>query len=208
MPLRETFLVPDGPGQVKNRKEKKIVTSQENRKLTFCVATWLFGILFTLLKGVHINPWSVGFFDLDFLAILTGYIFLSFGPIQAGAFALGQGFFIDIFSSGLHGLFLFLYLIVFLGIYSGSLFFNLQTAKGQMIIISLSIFLKNVMLLGVLALFSGNIVFKTSFFGAAAVSIIGSGLITPLLFNLFDRLSGICKREDDAPFLEELQELE
>ncbi len=187
-------------------KGKKIVTSQENSKLRFCLAAWLLGVLFTLLKGIHTDPWSVGFFDLDLLTVLTAYLFLSFGRIQAGAFALGQGLFIDIFSSGFHGLFFFLYLIVFLGIYSGSLFFNLQTAKGQIIIVSLAIFFKNVILRAVLALLSGSVVLTSSFFSAAAVSIIGSGLIAPLLFSLFNRLRGIPKREDDVPYLEELQD--
>jgi len=164
------------------------------------------GVLFTLLKGIHTDPWSPGFFDLDFLAILTAYIFFSFSRIQAGVFASGQGLFIDIFSSGLHGLFFFLYLIVFLGIYLGSLFFNFQTAKGQIIIVSLAIFFKNAILLAALALLSGDIVMTASFLSSTAFSIIASGLIAPVLFSLFDRLRGISKREDDAPSLEELQE--
>ena len=143
-------------------------------------------------------------FDLDLLTILTAYLFLSFGRIQAGTFALGQGLLIDIFSSGLHGLFAFLYLSVFWGIYLGSLFFNLQTAKGQIMIVSLAIFFKSIVFLTVLSLFSNSIVFSKSFLSASAVSIIGTGLITPIFFIFFNRLRDVPGREAGAPSPEEL----
>jgi len=156
------------------------------------------------LKGVWADPWGVSFFDLDLLTILTAYLFLSFGRIQAGAFALGQGFLIDIFSSGLHGLFAFLYLSVFCAIYVGSLFFNLQTAKGQIMIVTLAICLKNIVFLTVLSLVSNSMVFSKSFLSASAVSIIGTGLITPILVNLFNWLRGIPGIEAGDPSPEEL----
>ena len=146
----------------------------------------------------------MSFFDLDLLTILTAYLFLSFGRIQAGAFALGQGFLIDIFSSGLHGLFAFLYLSVFCAIYVGSLFFNLQTAKGQIMIVTLAICLKNIVFLTVLSLVSNSMVFSKSFLSASAVSVIGTGLITPILVNLFNWLRGIPGIEAGDPYPEEL----
>jgi hypothetical protein len=156
------------------------------------------------LKGVWADPWGVSFFNLDLLTILMAYLFLSFGRIQAGAFALGQGLLIDIFSSGLHGLFAFLYLSIFCGIYLGSLFFNLQTAKGQIMIVSSAIFFKSIVLLTVLSLFSNSIVFSKSFLSASAISIIGTGLITPILFILFNRLRCIPGREAGTHASEEL----
>jgi hypothetical protein len=186
------------------REGEKIVTSQERRKLSFCLAAWLFGVSFTLLKGIWFDPWGVSIFNLDLLTILTAYLFLSFGRMQAGAFALGQGLLIDIFSSGLNGLFTFLYLIVFLGIYLGSLFFNLQSAKGQIMIVTLVIFFKYIVFLTVLSLFSNSIIFSKSFLSASAISIIGTGLITPIFFIFFNWLMGISGREADTPISEEL----
>ena len=146
----------------------------------------------------------MSFFDLDLLTILTAYLFLSFGRIQAGAFALGQGLLIDIFSSGFNGLFAFLYLSVFLGIYLGSLFFNLGTAKGQIMIITLVIFLKNIVFLTVLSLFSDSIVFPKSFLSASAISIIGTGVITPIFFIFLNRLRDVSEREAGTTATEEL----
>lgn len=143
-------------------------------------------------------------FDLDLLTILTAYLFLYFGRIQAAAFALGQGLLINTFSSGLNGLFVFLYLGVFWAIYLGSLFFNLQTAKGQIMIVSLVIFLKNIVFLTVLYLFSDSIVFSKSFLSGSAFSIIGTGLITPLFFIFFNWLRDIPSRETGTPASEEL----
>ena len=156
------------------------------------------------MKGTWADPWSVSFFDLDLLTILTAYLFLSFGRIQAGVFALGQGLLIDIFSGGVHGLFAFLYLSVFCAIYLGSLFFNLQTAKGQIMIVILAVSLKNIVFLTVISLISNSFVFSKSFLGALAVSIIGTGLITPILVSLFNRLEGIPGKEADTPVSEEL----
>lgn len=182
-----------------------IVLSHENKRSYFCLAAWLSGIAFTLLKGIGRDPWGVGVFDLDLVILLTGYFFLSFGHIQAGAFALGQGLLIDIFSSGPNGLSALIYTGVFLGIYLGSLFFNFQTVKGQIIIISLAVFLKNVTWQAVAALLFGSVILSTSFYFAGTVSIIGTGLLTPVLYAIFDRLRGIPGGEE-APSLEDLED--
>lgn len=163
------------------------------------------GVLFTILKGIDSDPWGIGIFDLDFLTLLTGYLFLSFSPIQAGAFALGQGFLIDILSSGPNGLFALIYVSVFSAIYISSLFFNFQAVKGQIIIVSLTVFLKNVTLQALIVFFSGSIGFSASFLCGAAVSIIGTGLLAPVLYTIFDRLMGL-PGEEDAPALEDLKD--
>jgi len=183
-----------------------IITSNGKERSYFCLAAWLTGIAFTLLKGLNRDPWGVGIFDLDLITLLTGYLFLSLGSIQAGIFALGQGLLMDIFSSGPNGLSALIYVGVFWGIYFGSLFFNLQTENGQIIIVSLTIFIKNATWQGVTALLFGDFVFSPSFFYTATVSIIGTGLLTPLLYTVFDRLRGVPAGEEDAPTLQDLKE--
>jgi cell shape-determining protein MreD len=112
----------------------------------------------------------------------------------------------DIFSSGPTGLSALIYLVVFLGIYLGSLFFNFQTVKGQIIIILLAVLLKNAMGQGVTALLFGNSVFSRSIFFARAVSIIGTGLLTPVLYAIFDRLGRGPGRKEEASALEVLKD--
>ena len=128
------------------------------------------------------------FFDLDLYAILIAYVFLTYGQIPASVFALGQGFGIDLFSGGLHGLFTSLYLIVFAGIYVGGLFFNLRESKGQFIIILLAVLLKKAVFLGLLDVFPMIVRVPVSSLGAFGASAVLSGLIAPLVFILLDRL--------------------
>ena len=56
----------------------------------------------------------------------------------------------------------------------------------------------------VLSLFSNSVVFPKSFLSASAVSIIGTGLITPVVFIFFNRLRGLPGREAGTPASEEL----
>ena len=170
------------------------------------MAAWLAGVVFTLLKGIHSDPWGLGIFDLDLITLLIGYLFLYFGHIHAAAFAVGQGLLMDIFSSGPAGLSALIYLVVFLGIYLGSLFFNFQTVKGQIIIILLAVFLKNATGQGVTALLFGNSDFSRSIFCARAVSIIGTGLLTPVLYAIFDRLGRGPGQKEEASALEVLRD--
>ncbi len=143
------------------------------------------------MTGIWSNPWGLDFFDLDFLVILTAYLFVAFGQITAGVFALGQGFLIDVFSGGLHGLFTAAYLSVFFVILLGSRFFNLLNPKGQVIVVSLSVLLKNVMLLILLRIFSQDIVYSKTLLLISLFSICVTGLAAPLFFQLFNHLRGV-----------------
>jgi len=164
---------------------------------------WVGGGVATLLTGIWNNPWGFDFFDLDFLTILTAYLFVAFGQVGAGIFALGQGFLIDVFSGGLHGLFSAAYLCVFFVILVGSRFFNLLNPKGQIIIVSLAVLLKNAMLLMLLRIFSQDIVYSKGLVLVSLASIIVSGLAAPLLFQLFNRLRGIPGRMAEGSSPEE-----
>ena len=152
------------------------------------------GGVVTLLAGIWGDPWGFDFLDLDFLTILTAYLFLTFGPVAAGVFALGQGFLIDVFSGGPHGLFTASYLSVFFIVLLGSRFFNLLNPKGQVIIVSLAVTLKNAMLLILLSIFSQDIVYSKTLLLVSLVSICGTGLTSPLFFQLFNHFRGIPTR--------------
>jgi rod shape-determining protein MreD len=152
---------------------------------------WFLGLVFTLIKGKWMNMMGSEFLDLDLVTIMTAYLFLSYGNIAVGIFAFGQGLFIDILSGGLHGLSAFLYLVIFGAIYVGSPFFNLLAPKGQIIIIASAVFFKKIIFLIVLSLFSSEIVFSKSFLWISVVSVISTGLISPILFYLFSGLRGI-----------------
>ena len=126
--------------------------------------------------------------DLDLVTILTAYLFLFYGQTSTAVFAFGQGLLIDLFSGGVHGLFTFLYLSAYGGIYGGARFFNLQHPKGQMIIVSLTVLLKKLMFFIMVTLFYQNVRFSTGFLWVTLASAIGTGLIAPVLIYLFNFL--------------------
>jgi rod shape-determining protein MreD len=130
-------------------------------------------------------------FAPDLLTIGTAYLFLMYGHAGACIFAVGQGFFIDLFSGGMHGLFTFLYLIVFSGIWVGSRFFNLQSPKGQIVIVSLAMLSKKVFLFIMLTAFSQGTFFSTAFWWACIGSLLCTGLISPVLIYLLDHLRAV-----------------
>lgn len=125
-------------------------------------------------------------FALDLLTILTAYTFLQYGQTGSCIFALGQGFFIDLFSGGMHGLFTFLYICVFGGIWLGSRFFNLQTPKGQIFIVFLVMLSKTVIFILMVAAFSQRAFFPKSFFEVSGALVIGTGLFAPVVFFILD----------------------
>ncbi len=137
-----------------------------------------------------------GFLDLDLLTIITAYFFMSHGQTSAVTFAIGQGFLIDLFSGGLHGLFSFLYLSVFCAIYLGSRFFHLEGAKGQVTVISLAVLLKKILFLIILMTFSLDMVFPESFLLISGASVIATGLTAPVVFYLFDRIKTVSFKDN------------
>ena len=126
--------------------------------------------------------------DLDLLTIIIAYLFLFYGQTAAVIFAFGQGILIDLLSGGLHGLFTFLYLCVLGGVYLGSQFFNLQHPRGQMIIVALAVLLKKVMFFMMLTVFYHRLAFSNDFLLVSGFLVVGTGLISPILFYLFDCL--------------------
>ncbi len=140
----------------------------------------------------------------DLLTIGAAYIFMIYGHTGACVFALGQGLFIDLFSGGMHGLFTFLYFIVFGGIWLVSRFFNLQSPKGQFVIISLTMLLKNIFLFLMLAVFSQQPYFPQSFLWVCVGLTVCTGLMAPVLFYLFNLMKALFLEDSSGSSKEQI----
>lgn len=149
---------------------------------------WFASLSFVLIKGNLINYVKLSLFDVDLVIIIMTYLLVVYGETEAGIFALSQGLLIDVFSGGLLGLFTLLYLSVFLSINLESRFFDLRSARGQVIVISLAILLKGVLLITFLNIFTLRIHISSLALWAFAASAACSGLIGPLVFYFFNRL--------------------
>jgi rod shape-determining protein MreD len=149
------------------------------------------GVCFTLIRGAWSNALGLGLFDFDLLTIITVYLFLFCGQTFSGIFALGQGLLMDLFSGGPNGLFAALYMAVFGAIYLGYRLFNLQGAKGQMLLITSVVLLKEALFFAGLSVFSVDAVFSESYLWISAISAMATGVMGPMLFQLFDGLRAI-----------------
>lgn len=129
-------------------------------------------------------------FGPDFLTILMVYLFLFHGHTVAVTFAFSQGFLIDLFSGGLHGLYTALYLIVFAAISISARFFNLLNITVQIFVVLLAVLLKDMLFLVMLKAFSPDINITKSFLLTSGAFAVVTALIAPIVFYLFNRLTG------------------
>ena len=136
------------------------------------------------------------FFAVDLVTIFIAYLLIYFGTAGAVIFAIGQGFLIDTFSSGLLGLFTLLYLITFLSIKFGALFFELESLRGQIFLIFIAVFLKESFLIAFLKTFAMEIFISLTDLLSFVTSALFSGLIAPLLFLVFNQISRLLSRKD------------
>jgi hypothetical protein len=140
-------------------------------------------LLYVLLKGSILKRMAPEFFDLDFGTVIIGFVLISYGGTWAGLFALGQGILVDLFSVGPVGLFSFLYLVAFLSMLGGCRLFDLQSPKGQVILIFTAVCLKGVLLFLLLLAFSFEVRSYPTvliLFGASALL---TGILSPLFFQ-------------------------
>lgn len=144
-----------------------------------------------------INQGPIRFFALDLVTIITAYLLIYFGTAGAVVFAIGQGFLIDTFSSGLLGLFTLLYLLTFMSIKLGSSFFDLDSVRGQIFLIFIAVFLKEIFLIAFLKAFAMEIFISLTDLLSFVTSALFSGLIAPILFFIFNQISRLLIRKEE-----------
>ncbi len=103
-------------------------------------------------------------------------------------FAIAQGFFVDLYSGGMHGLFSVLYLSVFCGIRAGSRFLNLHTPGGQVVTVWLVTLVKDLFFMLLVYAFSRSVYFSGAFLWNITGQLVVTGLFAPPVFFLLDRL--------------------
>jgi rod shape-determining protein MreD len=151
--------------------------------VSFYLGVWLAGFVSILLKGIWTDLEGPGFLDVDFVAVLTAYLFTQFNPRTAALFAFGQGLFLDLWSAGPGGLHASIYLLVLVGIAVGSRFFNMQEAKGQMTVVFSSVMLERAAFFVLMPLF-GDVAFVPSRPWASLSSALVTGLLAPVIFHV------------------------
>ena len=132
------------------------------------------------------------FSDIDLGTAMIVYVMIYYGSTWAGVFALGQGIVMDVFSAGPLGLFSLLYLTVFLSIHGGCRLFDIYSSKGQILLISLTVYLKSLLLLLLLLGFSSEMGRSSSLVVLMGASAMATGLLSPLGFYFLNLLRRLC----------------
>lgn len=140
------------------------------------------------------------FFHLDLLTVLTAYVFLAFGSIAAGAFAVSQGICMEVFCHARPGLFTLVYLAVVGGVGVFKRFFELENPTGQLIICAsvelLAHAVRDTMVLLVSPAYTPP---AQSFLNSALISATITGLAGPVFFLLLDRANTILNGDSPSP---------
>jgi hypothetical protein len=164
------------------------------RKVGLICALWIFGALFVLLKGKWVDgllkPQGLG---LDVCTIIVAYLFSEIGRNWALAFSLSQGVLIDIYSGGLRGLFVALFLAVYGTIHLGSRFLDLNGVKGQMVIVAAAVFVKYCLFFLILKSFPRDLFIAPPVLWMVGLSCVANGLAAPFVFG-FIHWFGIVSR--------------
>lgn len=152
---------------------------------------------YTLLKGQVMHLFGAYPPDFDLLIIVIAYLSVKYGHVAASAYALGQGFFMDVLSGGALGIFTLTYLVVFWGLLFGSYFVELNHPRGQATLVALAMLLKEILFIGMVELFSPHTSIGRAFPAVMGGSILLTGLSAPILFSFFDYLRGRSLARDE-----------
>lgn len=156
---------------------------------------WFFSTAFILIKGNLAAPWEAGFLNLDLVIICIGYLLIRYDRTVVAVFALVQGLMIDIYSAGLFGLYSFMYTGLFAGMVIGSRFLDLASLKGAVILISLTVLVKDLFLMILLIAFSFELNPTAADLVAVVMAALLSGLASPIIHVILDRISHLLTKE-------------
>jgi cell shape-determining protein MreD len=131
-----------------------------------------------------VNDLAPLFFDIDLVNVITASLLIRSGSAGAAIFAFGQGMIIDLLSAGFLGLFALLYVISFLCLELGARFFDLASVQGQFLLVGLVVFIKELVLVGLLDAFAFEVVLSASLFFWFGASAFFTGLIAPLISSI------------------------
>jgi rod shape-determining protein MreD len=145
--------------------------------------------LYILVEGDFVHRTPLHLFRVDLIVITIAYLIASTRDTGACFLAFGAGLMTDIFSAGPFGLYTFLYVNLHMGIKIGSLLLDLMSEFGQIILVALAVFFKEILFLSILYLFSLKFTLGSGDILSAVASAISTGLVTPIIFFCFQQVS-------------------
>ncbi len=122
--------------------------------------------------------------DIDLIIIFTVYFLVS-NESSPGIFAFCQGFFLDVFSGGVPGLFTLLYLLVYFAIRIASHPIDLLSPIGRAAIVFIAVIVKDLLMIMLLNIFSISYLFTARTGVYFFLSAVLTGILSIFIFYFF-----------------------
>jgi rod shape-determining protein MreD len=139
-----------------------------------------------MIKGDLLNLGLSINLDIDVVAIVVVYLLGRRCETGAGIFALGQGLLMDVFSGGIWGFNILLYVLVYLFIKIIVRSFNLLSVIGQVAVTFFGVLIKNFFIIILFLTFSLNSGFSGGDTLLLLASAVFSGLAAPFIIILLN----------------------
>jgi hypothetical protein len=127
-----------------------------------------------------------GYFDISLIIITVAYFVTWHGDYWAGAFALAMGVMIDVLSAAPLGLFSVIHLILFIVIRIGDALFDLQSVKGQVIVVFLAMSFRELLFLAFIKILSLELALDAGMLLAILSSAVFTAVAAPAVFFCLD----------------------
>ena len=122
--------------------------------------------------------------DIDLIIVFTVYFLVS-NESSPGIFAFCQGFFLDVFSGGVPGLFTLLYLLVYFAIRIASHPIDLLSPLGRAGIVFIAVIVKDLLMIMLLNIFSISYHFTARTGVYFVLSAVLTGILSIFIFYFF-----------------------
>ena len=168
----------------------KLLQLWKEDRIFFYPLIWLTCGFFVILRGSINHFLRIEWFNLDILPIFLIYLVAKDQDYKASCLAFFMGILTDIFSPCQLGLFAFTYSAILLGVNHSRRFLDLNNIKTSMLLVVFFLLAKWSFLLIIVRFFPIRQFIALTPFILVSVSIVITGLITPLLFYFLGLLRG------------------
>ena len=159
-------------------------------KVFFYPLIWLACCLFVILKGSITHLIKIEWLDIDLIPIFLMYLIAKEQNLGAGCLAFFMGVLTDIFAPCQLGLFAFTYSAILLGINLCRRFLDFNNIKTSILLVVTFLLAKWFFLLIVIRPFPLGQFIPSIPFILVSVSILITGLITPVIFYFLNLVGG------------------
>jgi rod shape-determining protein MreD len=160
---------------------------------------FLTGILLLTVQTTLLLSLPIHRIRPDLMLIFTLWLVFSYPPLSGGLLAFSLGYLLDLFSGNTFGLYTFSRAALFFALYCFRDHFYLEGFFPQSFLVFISALLEGLLLIILIAIFNPHLLlsYYVSWAKVLLLQSFFTGLISPLLFLLFDKGSAYLLQKKD-----------